>query len=71
MNTIRLKNLVIESCPTSNLRIGSIRTYDESTLRAFHEKGLNVTANTDDKGIFSTSEQLELSIIAACGRSKA
>ena len=71
MNTIRLKNLVIESCPTSNLRIGPIRTYDESPLLTFHEKGLNVTANTDDKGIFSTSEQLELSIIAACGRSKA
>ena len=48
MNTIRLKNLVIESCPTSNLRIGPIRTYDESPLLTFHEKGLNVTANTDD-----------------------
>lgn len=70
MNTIRLKNLVIESCPTSNLRIGPIRSYDESPLLTFHERGLYVTANTDDKGIFSTSEPLELSMVAACKRSK-
>lgn len=70
MNIIRHRGIVIESCPTSNLRIGPIYSYDESPLLTFHEKGVQVTANTDDKGIFSTSEPLELSLIAACKRSK-
>ena len=71
MNTIRLKDIVLESCPTSNLRIGPVSTYDESPLLTFHERGVHVTANTDDKGVFSTSEQLELSLVAACGRANA
>lgn len=70
MNIIRHRGIVIESCPTSNLRIGPIYSYDESPLLTFHEKGVQVTANTDDKGIFSTSEPLELFLIAACKRSK-
>lgn len=65
---IRQQGIVIESCPTSNLRIGPILSYEESPLFVFLDKGLAVTANTDDKGVFATSEIEEISLIAASKR---
>lgn len=64
--------LAIECNPTSNLRIGEFGRYDEHPilkfnnegLRVFPKKGLSVSINTDDKGVFSTSIEREYALIA-------
>lgn len=43
----------IETCPTSNLRIGQITQPIFHPLKFFHEQGLNYTVCTDDPGIFN------------------
>lgn len=46
---------IIECCPTSNIRIGSLRQPDFHPLRRFLDCGLDVTISTDDPGIFDIS----------------
>lgn len=52
--TILKKNgVLIESCPTSNLRIGQVEKLQFHPLKLFHELGLNYAICTDDPGIFA------------------
>lgn len=65
--------VVIECCPTSNLRVGPIRQYREHPIFKFNNVGLHfnqyeernipVTINTDDKGIFATSLEREYALL--------
>ena len=65
--------IVIECCPTSNLRVGPIRQYREHPIFRFNNIGLQfeqyahrtipVTINSDDKGIFATSLEREYSLL--------
>lgn len=65
--------IVIETNPSSNLKIGRFSRYDEHPVLHFHDissedkSGTSMIAsiNTDDKGIFSTSLKNEYSLIAA------
>ena len=64
--------LVIECNPTSNFKIGEIDRYDNHPIKVFNNIGLNednrrgisVSINTDDKGVFSTSIEREYALIA-------
>ena len=65
------QGIVIETNPTSNLRIGRFNRYDQHPIFHFHsidEKEGNhsmlVSINTDDKGIFYTSLKNEFSLLA-------
>jgi len=51
---LKEKNVVIESCPTSNLRIGQVRDEKWHPLKFFHRMGLNYKVATDDPGVFNT-----------------
>lgn len=51
---LKNKKVVIETCPTSNLRIGQIHKYEYHPLRFFHKMGINYVTCTDDPGIFAT-----------------
>ncbi len=43
----------LEICPKSNLITGRyVKSYKEHPIRAFYDKGINVTLNTDDPTIF-------------------
>lgn len=46
---------IIECCPTSNIRIGSLRKPEFHPLKRFLDCGLDVTISTDDPGIFDIS----------------
>jgi adenosine deaminase len=46
---------VVESCPSSNLYIGMIRSIEEHPLPRFLSAGIKTTVSTDDPGIFNTS----------------
>jgi hypothetical protein len=63
----------IECNPTSNFKIGEMTRYDQHPIYQFYnegidtpytERGIAVSINTDDKGIFSTSLEREYSLIA-------
>jgi hypothetical protein len=46
---------IVESCPTSNLVLGGIGSYEEHPLWSFAELGFKVTVSSDDPVIFGSS----------------
>lgn len=65
------QGIVIETNPTSNLRIGRFNRYDQHPIFHFHsidakegKHSMLVSINTDDKGIFYTSLKNEFSLLA-------
>jgi adenosine deaminase len=57
------QGISIEMCPTSNLRTGVVPSLQEHPIRAFFDKHVNVTVNTDDPSMFNTdmnNEHLQL-----------
>lgn len=72
LDKVEQLGLVIECNPTSNFKIGEIDSYDNHPIRVFNNIGLNeqpkrgvsVSINTDDKGVFSTSIEREYALIA-------
>lgn len=66
--------IAIETNPTSNIKIGHMSTYNTHPLMEFNNVGLNTTGqyrgisvsiNTDDRGVFGTSLEREFSLVAA------
>lgn len=45
----------IEMCPISNVRTGVVPTLADHPIRRFFERGIPVTVNTDDPGMFGNS----------------
>lgn len=70
MALIKERNISIECCPTSNLHITHIKRYADHPITRFHEVSLgngntiNVSINTDDRGLFATSLYNEYSLMA-------
>jgi hypothetical protein len=55
MGELAVRKTVIESCPTSNIRIANLGQADFHPLKRFLNKGLSVCLASDDPGIFATS----------------
>lgn len=70
MELLSSKKIFIETNPTSNVRIGQLRQYDElpsfrfSKIRKRPSQDILISVNTDDKGIFATSLHREFSLLA-------
>lgn len=69
MQEICSRNIIIECCPSSNLKIGIANLYEQQPIFRFcpiddSRKRLPVTVNTDDLGIFQTSIDNEYSLLA-------
>jgi adenosine deaminase len=45
----------LELCPVSNVRTGVVRTLEDHPVRRYFDRGLVVTVNTDDPGMFGNS----------------
>lgn len=67
---LKQKNVVIESCPTSNLYIGRIPEKSMLPSKVFIEKKLNVVIGADDPGILDTNLSLEYEILQSIGVSE-
>ncbi len=52
---LKEKKALIESCPTSNLRIGDIKELKFHPLQRFLSNGMDVIISSDDPGIFSSN----------------
>jgi Adenosine deaminase len=50
---------IVESCPTSNMRIGGLTCESHHPLRRFADHGLNFVIATDDPGIFDIDLRTE------------
>jgi adenosine deaminase len=53
------KNISLEMCPVSNLRTGVVDDIRNHPIRAFFDKGLHVTVNSDDPSMFDTNMNRE------------
>ncbi|MCY3670470.1 MAG: adenosine deaminase [Alphaproteobacteria bacterium] len=55
--------VVLELCPLSNLATGVIGRIEDHPVRRYWERGLNVTVNTDDPGMFHNSLAGEYAVL--------
>ena len=63
MAGVRATGAVIESCPTSNLRIARLEHPDNHPLARFLAADLPVVLGADDPGILKTSLHAELNLV--------
>ncbi len=61
------RGLVLDVCPTSNLRTGVVSTLDSHPLPALRAAGIPCTINTDDPAMFGTDLGREYEIAASLG----
>jgi len=61
------RGLVLDVCPTSNLRLGVASTVDDHPLPALRAAGVLCTVNTDDPAMFDTDLGREYELAAAMG----
>lgn len=59
-----VKKYRIESNPTSNLMIGPFEKYKDLPTFRFRDNKVDVSVNTDAKGVFATSLYIEYSLLA-------
>ncbi len=52
---LREKKVVLDVCPTSNLRTGAAESWQRHPLRILYDAGVCVTLNTDDPTFFHTT----------------
>lgn len=70
MDEVEKRGICIECNPFSNQHIGPFKRYDEHPIWRFHNvraplrHSINVSVNTDDKGIFATSLYNEFSLLS-------
>jgi aminodeoxyfutalosine deaminase len=65
------RGLVLDVCPTSNLRTGVVSTLDDHPLPALRAAGIPCTINTDDPAMFDTDLGREHELAASLGVSAA
>jgi aminodeoxyfutalosine deaminase len=61
------RGVVLDVCPTSNLRTGVVRRLDEHPLPLLRDAGVLCTVNTDDPAMFGTDLGREYEIAAGLG----
>ena len=64
---LRDRGIVLDVCPTSNLRTRVVRSLDGHPLRAMLDLGLPVTVNTDDPAMFGTDLGVEHAFARSVG----
>jgi len=64
MDVLARKQIVLELCPTSNVRTGCCKSLDGHPLRHYFDCGLMVTLNSDDPPMFG-SDLLDEYVLAA------
>jgi adenosine deaminase len=49
------QRIPVEMCPISNVRTAAVPSIEQHPIRAFYERGVVVTVNTDDPKMFNNS----------------
>jgi len=59
MAIVKQKNILVESCPTSNLITGTVSSYADHPLQTYLRYGIPVCINDDDGTLFDVDENDE------------
>ena len=70
VNEIIDKNIVLETCPTSNIATKIYKNYDSHPVKKLFELGVKVTVNSDDPPFFNATIQGEYEAMVDLGFSK-
>jgi aminodeoxyfutalosine deaminase len=60
---LRAREIALEVCPTSNLRLGVYPDYQAHPLRRLYEAGVPITINADDPPLFNTTLNDEVALL--------
>jgi adenosine deaminase len=63
MDYLRKRQVPLELCPTSNIRLGVYADYTAHPLRQLWDAGLLITVNSDDPPLFGTSLNREYALL--------
>ncbi len=63
MEILRTRQIPLEICPTSNVRLGIYTDYAAHPLRRLWDAGLSITVNSDDPPMFGTNLAHEYEIL--------
>ncbi len=55
MELVRKKDIVLNVCPTSNVKLGYAHDYKDHPIKTLVNNGVKVTINTDDRVVFGSS----------------
>jgi adenosine deaminase len=62
------KKVAVETCPTSNIITGAVKTLNEHPARTLYEAGVPIVIGSDDPGLFGTTISDEYALVAElCG----
>ncbi len=64
LEKLKQHKTVIETCPTSNVRIGGIPSMSMHPFKKFFDSGVNLAICTDDPGVFDSPLSNEVELIA-------
>ncbi|MBL6597801.1 MAG: adenosine deaminase [Alphaproteobacteria bacterium] len=57
------RQIALELCPLSNVATGSIKRIEDHPARRYMDRGLNISINTDDPGMFHNSMAEEYAVL--------
>ena len=60
---VKEKQVVLEMCPTSNVQTKAVNHFSEHPIYQFHQNGIKVTVNTDNRTVSDTTMAKECTII--------
>ena len=69
VNYIKELDIVLETCPTSNIETKIYKNYHEHPVKALFEQGVKITVNSDDPPFFNASIAGEYSVMSDLGLS--
>jgi adenosine deaminase len=62
-NIVKEKHIVLEMCPTSNVQTKAVNQFSEHPIYHFHQDGIKVTINTDNRTVSDTTMAKECTIV--------
>ncbi|MGM7635054.1 adenosine deaminase [Bacillus sp. Hm123] len=60
---VKEQQVVLEMCPTSNVQTKAVNNYHEHPIYHFHQDGIKVTINTDNRTVSATNMENECHIV--------
>ncbi|MDP4084953.1 MAG: adenosine deaminase [Bacillota bacterium] len=60
---VKDRQIVLEMCPTSNVQTKAVHHYSEHPIYQFHQDGIKVTLNTDNRTVSNTTMAKEFHIV--------
>ena len=69
VNEIRDLDIVLETCPTSNIATKIYKSYEDHPVKKLYDQGLKITVNSDDPPFFNASIDGEYKVMSQLGLS--